>query len=88
MVRGPFTTPSIRNSFLGNAVGVDGCTFISKVPKEEITSGLQELGPDMGPQGSHSADCWRKKILAVQVTKGGSLTGLSHAGRIPPPIYV
>ena len=66
MDRGPFTTPSIRNSFLRNAVGVDGCTFISKVPKEEITSGLQELGPDMG----------------------GSLTGLSHAGRIPPPIYV
>ena len=43
MDEGPCTTPSIRNSFLGNAVEVDGGTFISKVPKEEITSGLQEL---------------------------------------------
>lgn len=47
MDESPCTTPSIRNSFLGNAVEVEGSTFISKVPKEEITSGLQELGPGM-----------------------------------------
>ena len=38
-------------------------------------------------RGSPLEDCQREEILAEQVTKAGSLTGLSHGGRALPPIY-
>lgn len=46
---------------------------------------LQDLGPDMWVHRDLIQQTVGKN-LAVQVTKGEGLTGLSHAGRTPPPI--
>lgn len=42
---------------------------------------------EVGPQGPKLGDIWGEQILAEQVAKAGTLTDLSHAGRVSSPIY-
>lgn len=42
---------------------------------------------EVGPYSPKLGVIWGEQILAEQVAKAGTLTGLSHAGRLSSPIY-
>lgn len=70
---GPFTSPSIRNFYVGNAVGVDCGALTPKDPKGEITlhgcrggggHGRGSTGPRLGDCAGDR--CWQGKRLRLE----------------------